>query len=191
MNKKIKHYPLFYQKGSVFIKKILIILAVVISILVYNKKEQTETIPIESIRIRIIANSNSIEDQNTKLKVKEQVEKELYVLTEKSKSIEETRNIIENNITNLEGIVANTLEQINIKEDFVIKYGINYFPEKIYKGQTYKENNYESLVITLGKGEGDNWWCVLFPPLCLMDVETNEEEIEYEFILKKIIKHFM
>lgn len=174
-----------------FIKKILIILAIIISILVYNKKEESEVIPIESIRIRIIANSNSVKDQNTKLKVKEEVEKNLYKLTENSKSIEETRNIIDNNLTNIENIVANTLKNINVKEDFVIKYGINYFPEKNYKGNTYKENNYESLVITLGKGEGENWWCVLFPPLCLMDAENNEENIEYEFILKKIIKHFM
>ena len=125
------------------------------------------------------------------MKVKEQVEKKLYNLTKNSKSVEETRSIINNNITNIENIVVNTLENINVKEDFVIKYGINYFPEKEYKGNIYKEDNYESLVIILGNGEGENWWCVLFPPLCLMDVETTEENIEYEFILKKIIKHFM
>ena len=61
-----------------FIKKILIITAIIISILVYFNKEQQQTIPIDSIRIRIIANSNSIEDQNTKLKIKEQVEQHLY-----------------------------------------------------------------------------------------------------------------
>ena len=159
--------------------------------MVYNKKEQTEIIPIESIRIRIIANSNSVEDQSTKLKVKEKVEKELYKLTETSKSIEETRKIINENLINIENIIANTLIKNNIKEDFVIKYGINYFPEKNYKGKEYKEDNYESLVITLGKGQGDNWWCVLFPPLCLMDAENREENVNYEFILKKIIKHFM
>lgn len=174
-----------------FIKKILIILAIIIVFLVYNQKEQETIIPIESIRIRIIANTNSIEDQNIKLKVKEQVEKELYKLTENSKSIEETRTIINDNLYNLENIVATTLNKINVKEDFTIKYGINYFPEKVYKGTTYKPDNYESLVITLGKGEGDNWWCVLFPPLCLIDAEETEENIEYEFILKKIIKHFM
>lgn len=115
----------------------------------------------------------------------------MYKLTKKSNSIEETRNIIDNNLKNIENIVANTLENINVKENFVIKYGINYFPEKTYKGKTYKGKNYESLVITLGKGEGENWWCVLFPPLCLMEVEQTEENVEYEFILKKIIKHFM
>ena len=87
--------------------------------------------------------------------------------------------------------MASTLKDINVKEDFTIKYGINYFPEKVYKGTTYKSDNYESLVITLGNGEGENWWCVLFPPLCLIDAEENEENINYEFIVKKIIKHFM
>ena len=175
-----------------FIKKILIITAIIISILVYFNKEQQQTIPVDSIRIRIIANSNSIEDQNTKLKIKEQVEQHLYKLTEQAKSIEETRQIINDNIYYLENIITNTLNEINIKEDFTIKYGINYFPEKVYKGKTYKPNNYESLVITLGAGEGDNWWCVLFPPLCLMDSkEESTDNVNYEFIVKKIIKHFM
>lgn len=175
-----------------FIKKLLIILAIVISILVYNTKEKEELIPVESIRIRIIANSNSVEDQNTKLKVKEKVERELYKLTENSQSIEETRTIIDKNLTTIEKLVVNTLNEINVKEDFIIKYGINYFPEKTYKGKTYQKDNYESLVITLGDGKGENWWCVLFPPLCLIDAkESSEEIVEYEFILKKIIKHFM
>lgn len=174
-----------------FIKKILIILAIIISILVYKKEEHINEIPINSIRIRIIANSNTVEDQNTKLQVKNKIEKEIYQLTEKSNSIEETRTIINNNIYNLENIIATTLTDINIKENFTIQYGINYFPEKEYKGTTYQADNYESLVITLGNGEGENWWCVLFPPLCQIDAKEEQENIQYEFITKKIIQHFM
>lgn len=174
-----------------FIKKVLIIFAILIAFLVYKTKKEETIIPIESIRIRIIANSNSIEDQNTKLQIKNVVEKELYKLTKNSKSIEETRSIINNNIYNLENIIVDELTNIDIEEDFTIKYGINYFPEKDFKGSTYKSDNYESLVITLGKGAGENWWCVLFPPLCLIDAEETEEDVNYEFILKKIIKHFM
>lgn len=175
-----------------FIKKIILILALIISIIVISKQEDNVIIPIESIRIRIIANSNSLEDQNLKLKVKETVEKEVYTLTKDSQSIEETRKIINNNLNNLDNIIEKTLQENNLKSDYTIKYGINYFPEKEYKGVEYSQGNYESLVITLGNGEGDNWWCVLFPPLCLIDAEQTEtEDVEYKFIVKEIIKHFM
>ncbi len=175
-----------------FIKKIVIIFAVIIFCLVISKQQETVKIPIDSIRIRIIANSNSIEDQNTKIKVKNDIEKKLYDLTEKSQSLEETRKIINDNLTNIDKTVQHTLEENSIKTDYSIKYGLNYFPSKEYKGTEYSEGNYESLVITLGSGKGDNWWCVLFPPLCLIDYQENDKNnIEYKFIVKEIIEHFM
>ena len=64
---------------------------------------------------------------------------------------------------------------------------ITVFPKKVYKGKTYQPNNYESLVITLGEGDGENWWCVLFPPLCLLEAEESEEEVEYNFFFKTIL----
>ena len=191
MNKIFKHYPILIQKGSVFIKKCLIIIAIIIAILVYNKKDDNYLIPIESIRIRIIANSNNVEDQNIKLKVKDSVEKEIYNLTKDSKTLEETRQIINDNLKVIDSSVQNALKTNNIKSDYTLKYGINYFPKKEYKGVEYSSGNYESLVITLGKGQGDNWWCVLFPPLCLIDAEENSNEVEYKFLVKEIIKHFM
>ena len=80
--------------------------------------------------------------------------------------------------------VDNILEKYNINYD--ISYGNNYFPKKIYKGVTYPEGKYQSLVITLGEGKGDNWWCVLFPPLCLIEAEESEENIEYSSFFKTI-----
>ena len=50
---------------------------------------------------------------------------------------------------------------------------------------------YESLVITLGKGEGDNWWCVLFPPLCLLEENENTQDVEYHFLVKDIIDKYL
>ncbi len=50
-----------------------------------------------------------------------------------------------------------------------VNFGFNYFPDKEFNGVVYDEGYYESVLVTLGKGEGDNWWCVLFPPLCLLE----------------------
>ena len=70
--------------------------------------------------------------------------------------------------------------------DFKINYGTNYFPEKIYKGVKYEAGEYESMVVKIGSGSGDNYWCVLFPPLCLMEAEETDD-VEYKFFIKEII----
>ena len=67
---------------------------------------------------------------------------------------------------------------------------MNYFPEKEYKGTIYEEGEYESLLITLGSGEGNNWWCVLFPPLCLIEAEESEE-VEYSFFIKELFEKYL
>ena len=72
-----------------------------------------------------------------------------------------------------------TLKNLGYDKDYKINYGYNYFPKKKYKSVTYKEGMYESLVITLGTGEGDNWWCVLFPPLCLVEADESTVAVSY------------
>ena len=148
-----------------------------------NEKEEL-LIPDDAIRFRVIANSDSKEDQNLKLQVKEDVEKELYKLVSNVKTIEEARTIIENNLDKVDSI----LKEYNV--DYDISYGNNYFPKKTYKGIEYDEGLYESLVITVGSGLGENWWCVLFPPLCLLDSQENLEDTEYEFYATKLINKF-
>lgn len=165
-------------------KKLIIFLFIFVVVAVsFNEKEHL-LIPDDAIRLRIIANSNSIEDQNLKLKVKDEVEKELYSLVGKAKNIEEARKIINTNLNNIDNI----LNEYNVQYD--ISYGKNYFPVKEYKGITYPEGNYESLVITLGSGLGKNWWCVLFPPLCLLDEQQNLDNVTYEVYASKLINKF-
>ena len=89
-------------------------------------------------------------------------------------------------------IVNDKLKNIGYNKKYTINYGYNYFPKKKYKGITYKEGNYESLVITLGEGKGENFWCVLFPPLCLIEAdETNNDNVEYKFFVKELIDKYL
>ena len=77
------------------------------------------------------------------------------------------------------------------EENYSINFGKNYFPEKVYYDVTYPAGEYESLVITLGDGLGENWWCVLFPPLCLLEAEEkNIDKVEYKLFAKEIIEKF-
>ena len=80
----------------------------------------------------------------------------------------------------------NTIEKYNVSYD--INYGKNYFPEKNFRGEIYPEGEYESLVISLGEATGENWWCVMYPPLCLVENKSKEkEEIEYKSYFWEII----
>ena len=151
-------------------KKSIIVLAIILSIFVINKQEQ------EMIRFRLIANSNSEIDQKTKKEILNSIQKDLL---KKHSSIEEERNYLKSQIPRLKEKIQEKTE-----EPFTIHYGQNYFPEKTYHNKTYPEGEYESLVITLGEGEGNNFWCILFPPLCMIE---DEKDIEYESFLKEVL----
>lgn len=165
-------------------KKIIIVLFILVVLIVCYKEKNNILIPNDAIRFRVIANSDSFEDQNLKLEIKNKVERELYKVIGNAQSIKEARKIVEDNLDTVDKI----LKKYGV--NYEINYGNNYFPEKEYKGITYEEGTYESLVITLGSGLGKNWWCVLFPPLCLLDENNNLEDNEYEFYATKLINRF-
>lgn len=154
-------------------------------LLLTHNEEQTILIPKDAIRFRIIANSNEFNDQAKKIEVKKDLEPLISNILKESNDITTTKNLINYNMSN----IKSTIEKHNVSYD--INYGLNYFPEKTYKGVTYPEGNYESLVVTLGDGLGDNWWCVLFPPLCLLEAtEENYDEYTYTFYMKDIIDKY-
>ncbi len=169
-------------------KKILILLALISIILLYtNKRKEYVIVPKESIRFRIIPNSNTAEDLYMKEEVKEGISD---IITSLSKeNINETRTNIVNNLPLLRNKVQNVFDENNYNQTFNINYGINYFPEKTYKGVKYQSGNYESMVVSIGNASGDNYWCVLFPPLCMMEAKESEK-VEYKFFIKEIIDHF-
>lgn len=164
-------------------KLIVFLFIIVVAAVIYNEKENI-LIPDNAIRFRVIANSDNKEDQELKLEIKNDVEKELYKIIADAKNINEARALINANLDK----VDNILKEYDVSYD--ISFGNNYFPEKIYKGITYKAGDYESLVITVGEGLGKNWWCVLFPPLCLLDENNSLDNVSYELYAKKIINNF-
>lgn len=166
-------------------KKIIIIL---IPILLFIVKVNANKIPNDAIRIRVVANSDSEYDQQIKYKVSDYLKSEMYMLLKDTKTKEEADKIIEKNIKKIDNNIYTILKKENYNLGYTINYGKNYFPEKKYKGMTYEEGYYDSLLVTLGKGEGENWWCVLFPPLCLIEAEESTE-VEYNFFLFDIVKN--
>lgn len=169
----------------IFLKKVIIILFLLTSIIFISNNEEELIIPNNAIRFRVIANSDNTKDQAQKLMIKEKIEKEVYALINGANNTSEVKSLIENNMDTIEEIVK------NYNVSYKINYGSNYFPTKNYKGVLYPAGNYESLVITLGNGAGANFWCVLFPPLCLLDNESEDvSDIEYQFYVKKLLDKF-
>ena len=164
-------------------KNIVILIALLIGIMLYQKDELI-IIPNEAIRIRIIANSNNIKDLIEKNHLKENIENDIYDLIKEANTIEEARSLLNDNLKTIDTIIKS-----NIDIDYQIDYGTNYFPEKVYRGVLYEAGNYESLVITLGEGLGNNWWCVLFPPLCLIEENKTTSDVEYKLYVEELLNN--
>ena len=168
-------------------KKILFLLIpIVIYVFISSYLEKKNIIPASAIRIRVLANSNLPQDQELKLKVKNNLEPYLYKILINDKNPTEAKTTIINNMDN----IKNNIElSLNNQETYSVNFGKNYFPKKEYKGITYDEGYYDSLLITLGDGLGDNWWCVLFPPLCLLEGKEYSD-VEYTTYVSEIINKY-
>ena len=156
-------------------KKLIIVLFIISSIYLISNRNDI-VIPKDAIRFRIIANSNSLNDQNLKKTIKNDLINNVFPNIK-------TKEDIKNNLS----YIDKRLKEYNVK--YNINYGMNYFPEKEYKGIKYPKGNYESLVITLNEGMGDNFWCVMYPPLCLID-DNNINNVEYKVLAKEIIDNY-
>ena len=170
-------------------KKVLLILGIIMSIiLIINNKEEYILIPNEAIRVRVIANSNSEYDIKVKEELKDKLNNYVNKLINNINNIDDAREAIKSNLNNIHNYVDKSLKKLNYSKSYSLNYGLNYFPEKIFKGIKYNSGLYESLVVTLGEGNGPNYWCVLYPPICLID--NNKKDVEYRSFIKDIILNY-
>lgn len=134
------------------------------------------TIPKDSIRIRILANSDNPQDQWIKRQVQLEVVKEISGWVMDPQDLDEARTQIQANIPKLGQLVGEVLVANGYANDYQVELGQVPFPAKQYGSKTYPAGNYEALRIVLGSGQGQNWWCVLFPPLCFVGVKASAEK---------------
>ena len=165
-------------------KNILFIVGALISlVLISNYITKEDIIPEDAIRIRVIANSNSEEDQKLKKEIKNELETFLYSNLKDVDNVETADKIIKKELPSVNKLIG------KYTENYKVNYGLNYFPEKEYKGIKYEDGEYKSLVVTLGNGLGDNWWCVLFPPLCLLEAKESTDVEYHSYVVDLINKY--
>lgn len=170
----------------------------------YNYDDVKNTL----IRFHVIANSDSNEDQSLKLDIKNKVIEYLYPLLSDSKSIDESRDILINNEDKVKEIAYEVINNEGFNYPVDVELSRENFPQKEYGSIVLPQGEYEAYRIIVGEGKGHNWWCVMFPPLCFIDVtkgqvedekskneldeeiekSKNEKDIEYSFKSIELLK---
>ena len=125
-----------------------------------------------AIRFHILANSDSVSDQALKMRVKESVVNYIYEKTGDFKTVDEAKNFILNNDKTIQSIATKAIADNGYDYTVSSTFGFSDFPVKTYGDVIFPKGTYTSYTIKIGNGKGHNWWCVLYPPLCFVDVST-------------------
>nr|WP_026695983.1 stage II sporulation protein R [Peribacillus kribbensis] len=149
------------------------------------RADEAVVIPGDAIRLRILANSDTESDQELKHKVRDAVNQEITKWVKDLTSKKEARKVISGHRKEIRQIAEKVVKEQGSTQTVKVKFGKAKFPAKLYGQYLYPAGSYEAIVVTLGDGEGANWWCVLYPPLCFLDFSNgtavsqspmNEEE---------------
>ena len=170
------------HKGDLM-KKALFIFVAVIAFLVINSyipsKDECE-IYNSTVRIHVLANSDSEADQALKLKVRDKIVERMSTYNAKSK--EEALEYIENDMDKLKEIAEECIKNEGFNNPVTVEIGEESYPTREYEDFSLPAGKYTSLRIIIGNGEGQNWWCVLYPPLCTSyAIEYDDDSVDVGF----------
>lgn len=136
--------------------------------------ETSENISDQVFRLHILANSDSAEDQQLKLKVRDEILKKGETVFAFSNSLEETIELCKNNIALFQQTAEQCLKDNGSDYDVKVYVDKEYFNTREYDEITLPSGIYNALKIEIGQGKGHNWWCVMFPAICLSSVTDDE-----------------
>ena len=129
--------------------------------------DRDETPVCDYIRLHVVAASDSAWDQGVKLAVRDAVREEAAALLAYCDAADEAWRMVQDNLDALEEAARETLGEWNAPYDASASAGVFAFPERKYDGRAVPAGDYRAVRVTLGEGDGKNWWCVLYPSLCL------------------------
>lgn len=162
----------------------LLILYVCISAVSYTHAVTTD-IADSVFRLHVIANSDSAEDQNLKYTVRDKVIEYMSSISQNASSKEAVIEIAKANLDKIQAIASQTIRENGYTYSVNVEVGNFSFPSKRYGDITLPPGYYDALRIKIGEAEGQNWWCVMFPPLCFVDVTSGVVPDESKEIMKQ------
>ncbi len=174
-----------------FIKFTLLVgVLVIIFYGAFGRKEKMDiqqSIANSLIRFHVRANSDTYQDQELKLKVKDAVLAFLNEQLEESQSLEDSRKILEDNMDKIKNLALEVIHNEGFDYQVSVYFEKAYFPMKTYGDITLPPGEYEAFRIDIGKVEGKNWWCVIYPPLCFVDATSGVLPKESKEELKSVL----
>lgn len=183
--------------SKIFVILILLSIFILISAVSYVDAVSND-IANSVFRLHVIANSDSDEDQNLKLKVRDELLVYMNSISLESKTKQEAMQIANENIQEFKQIAEKVIKENGFNYTVNVQIGEANFPTKYYGDIALPAGSYDALKVQIGEAKGQNWWCVMFPPLCFVDVSTgivpdnSKQELkqslndeEYDLISKK------
>ena len=163
----------------------LILIAIIFVTIFANVNNNSDSV--EYLRIHIRANSNSQIDQDVKYLVKTAIVDYLTPIVANCHDKESAVKALNKEKLQLESVADKVLLEngFNYKSKVAVRNEL--FPTRVYGDFTLEEGFYDALIVNLGKAQGDNWWCVVYPPLCFTG---NQTQIKYKSKILEIIKEF-
>ena len=144
------------------------------------------------LRIHIRANSNTVIDQDIKYEIKSELVNSLYSIVALSSSKQDLMQNIAKNTQILTQVANNCLHKANFAYTAKVSLKKEQFPTRVYNNNlTLESGIYDALIVELGEAKGDNWWCVIYPPLCFMNVNYNgTQNVTYKSRIQEMIENF-
>lgn len=173
--------------------KVLCLILAVCTLVLTGCQSKEETLQCEDyLRIHIRANSNDAEDQRVKYLVRDAVVEYLIPVVSGVSSKEELESVLTTNMRSIQSVADKVLEQNGKTYKSKGKVCNEYFPTRVYGDTVLESNYYDALILNLGTGTGDNWWCVVYPPLCFVNSkQIDTTHIRYKSKIMELIKKIM
>jgi len=176
------------KKIILFILSVFILIGFGFSSSSTSVSASQESISNKIIRFHVIANSDTDADQALKLKVRDGILSYLSLKLKDSKSIEESKTILKNNDAAVLKIAKQIIKENGYSYKVISDLSRENFPVKSYGPITLPQGNYQAYRIIIGSGKGRNWWCVMFPPLCFVDITKSQVAIsKTQADMKKVL----
>lgn len=164
-------------------KKFAFVFCLILILFVGALSIPSKEINYDYLRLHIRANSNSEIDQSIKYEIKDEMVDFLTPYLCNIESKEKAIEIVENYTNLMKSICLNLLQQNGFNYSVNIKIANEYFPTRNYCNTTLQSGYYDAVIVELGEAEGDNWWCVMYPPLCFVNKNENVKQIKYKSII--------
>lgn len=166
-------------------KRIIVILVLIVAVIVGASLMPEKEIKYDYLRLHIRANSNAEVDQAVKYIIKDKMVEFLTPHLASVASKEKAIEIIENYSPAIKSLCFDILQAKGFNYSVNIRIANEFFPARTYINTTLDSGYYDAVIVELGKAEGDNWWCVMYPPLCFVNKNENLNQIKYKSIIAK------